>query len=145
MNSSDIAALWQRDTDIDMTELGAESTKVPQLHGKYLSLLVSAQSEERQARRQVQVLTRIKSEYYMGTLDKRSLDKFGWAPFLKKVIKTELPLYLESDEDLQKLQAELMEATSKTKMLEEILRSLNGRGYLIKNAIDWIRFQQGSM
>lgn len=143
MDSIEIAEMWQRDTDIDMTELGGESLKVAKLHGKYMSILVAAQNEERIARSQVSTLIRIKSEYYMGTLDKRSLDKFGWAPYLKKVIKTELPLYLEADEDLQKLQAEQSKAYAKTKQLEEILRSLNGRGYLIKNAIDWMKFQNG--
>lgn len=145
MTSDEIADLWKTDTHIDMTELGAESTKIPQLHSKYLAFLIDAQEQERMARRYLQVLRRDKSAYYMGTIDKRTLDHYGWAPFLKKVLKTELDDYLEADKDIQELKQEHDIAISKIKQLEEIIKALNGRGYLIKNAIDWMKFQNGAI
>lgn len=143
MTSDEIANLWKTDTHIDMTELGAESTKIPQLHSKYLSLLIEGQREERATRSVLQKLTRDKSAYYSGTLDKKTLDYYGWAPFLKKVLKTELKDYLEADKDLQEAVHDHDVAVSKIKQLEEIIKALNGRGYLIKNAIDWMKFQNG--
>lgn len=143
MTSDEIADLWKTDTNIDMTELGAESIKIPQLHSRYLSLLIEAQGQERVARRALQILRRDKSAYYLGTIDKKTLDYYGWAPFLKKIIKTELDDYLEADKQIQELKHEHDIAICKIKQLEEILKALNGRGYLIKNAIDWIKFQNG--
>lgn len=143
MTQDEIAVEWQRDTSIDMTELGGESTKIPKLHDKYLKMLIDAQSEEREARYALRKMNLLKTEYYLGQLDKKTMDRFGWPPFLKKVMKPDLYLWLEADVELQGFERDLSIATAKTKQIEEIIKTLHGRGYLIKNALDWIKFQNG--
>ena len=38
----------------------------------------------------------------------------------------------------------MLKLKQKINFLEQILKHLNGRGYLIKNAIDFLRFQTGA-
>lgn len=143
MTRDEIAAEWQRDTQIDMTELGAESVKTTKLHSKYLTQLINAQNEEREARKALNKMTLLKTEYYLGNLDKKTLDYHGLAPFLKKVMKPDVYMWLEADANIQMCQDDLTVSTQKVKLLEEIIKSLNGRGYLVKNGIDWERFKNG--
>ena len=143
MTSEEIAAEWKKDTQIDMTELGAESIKIPQLHSKYLNYLMSSQREEKQLRYDLSIVQKLRTEYYMGILDKKTLDMNGWLPFLKKILRTDLPTYLESDEKIQPYRDEYDACVRRTKQIEEIIKAINGRGFLIKNAVDWLRFQNG--
>lgn len=138
-----ITDMWSADSVIDMTELAGESIGTSKLHSKYIKLMMEAMEEERIARKALYVLQRDKSAYYLGTIDKKTLDHYGWAPFLKKIIKTELKDYLDADKDMQ--EASLLKdiASAKIRLCEEIIKSLHGRGYLVKNAIDWIKFQNG--
>ena len=39
MNLEEIQELWNRDREIDYTELGTESIRIPQIHDKYLKII----------------------------------------------------------------------------------------------------------
>ena len=131
-----------KDLVIDDTELDTESLKTPILHNKYLQyynkfnlLLKRSQWEER-------TLQREKWEYYTGKSDP---SVYKEKPFDLKVLKNDVHIYINADEDIQKIQAKIIYQEAIVNYLEQILRMINNRSFTIKNAIEWRRFTSGAV
>jgi len=142
MTLDEIQAQADKDLVIDDTELDTESLKTPILHNKYLQyynkfnlLLKKSQWEER-------TLNREKWEYYTGKSDP---SVYKEKPFDLKVLKADVHIYINSDDDLQKIQAKVVYQEAIVNYLEQILRIINNRSFTIKNAIEWRRFTSGAL
>ena len=142
MTLDEIQAQADKDLVIDDTELDTESLKTPILHNKYLQyynkfnlLLKKSQWEER-------TLNREKWEYYTGKSDP---SVYKEKPFDLKVLKADVHIYINADEDLQKIQAKVVYQEAIVNYLEQILRMINNRSFTIKNAIEWRRFTSGAL
>ena len=142
MTLEELQAQADKDLIIDDTELDTESLKTPILHNKYLQyynkfnlLLKKSQWEER-------TLQREKWEYYTGKSDP---EVYKQKPFDLKVLKNDVHIYINSDEDIQKIQAKIEYQSAIVSYLEQILRILNNRSFTIKNAIEWRRFTSGAV
>jgi len=88
-------------------------------------------------------LRKLKYQYYDGTLDKYELDEHGWEPNPLKILRGDLKDYVDADKDVIDYNLKLAYAKEKVDLLENIIRSLNTRGYNIKSAIDWEKFKVG--
>jgi len=142
MNLEELQAQADKDLVIDDTELDTESLKTPILHNKYLQyynkfnlLLKKSQWEER-------TLNREKWEYYTGKSDP---SVYKEKPFDLKVLKADVHIYINSDDDLQKIQAKVVYQEAIVYYLEQILKIINNRSFTIKNAIEWRRFTSGAL
>ena len=142
MNLEELQAQADKDLVIDDTELDTESLKTPILHNKYLQyynkfnlLLKKSQWEER-------TLNREKWEYYTGKSDP---SVYKEKPFDLKVLKADVHIYINSDDDLQKIQAKVVYQEAIVHYLEQILKIINNRSFTIKNAIEWRRFTSGAL
>ena len=135
----------EQDAVIDETELGSESIKIPQLHNKYLVLMQDEQFALQQMRIQFYQMKRLKWEYYTGKMDKETLDELGWQPFQLNVLKKDLDLYFDADEELVELKGKLIYQESKIEFIESTLKTLNNRNWVIRNAIEWNKFTQGGL
>ena len=142
MTLDELQAEADKDLVIDDTELDTESLKTPILHNKYLQyynkfnlLLKKSQWEER-------TLNREKWEYYTGKSDP---SVYKEKPFDLKVLKADVHIYINADEDLQKIQAKVVYQEAIVNYLEQILRMINNRSFTIKNAIEWRRFTSGAL
>ena len=80
---------------------------------------------------------------YQGLLSNEELEERGWDIQPLKILKADIPVYIESDEDLQLIKNKIQLTEDKIEILENIIKTLNNRGYLIKNAIEWSKFQNG--
>ena len=72
------------------------------------------------------------------------LEEQGWEQFHLKILRQDLDIYLQGDKQLGEFQQKIDYTKQKVDYLENIIKQLNGRGYLIKNAIDFMRFQTGA-
>jgi len=142
MTLEELQAQADKDLVIDDTELDTESLKTPILHNKYLQyynkfnlLLKKSQWEER-------TLQREKWEYYTGKSDP---SVYKAKPFDLKVLKNDVHIYINADEDIQKVQAKIVYQEAIVNYLEQILRMINNRSFTIKNAIEWRRFTSGAV
>ena len=142
MTLEELQAEADKDLVIDDTELDTESLKTPILHNKYLQyynkfnlLLKKSQWEER-------TLQREKWEYYTGKSDP---SVYKAKPFDLKVLKNDVHIYINADEDIQKIQAKIIYQEAIVNYLEQILRMINNRSFTIKNAIEWRRFTSGAV
>ena len=144
MKLEDIMDLWEADGHMDMTELSTESLKIPLLHHKYYKLFVQEGLLQKKYEQDFKTLYKIKYEYFMGVLDKVTLEERGWAPNPLKILKQDLSIYMEGDADLQVISAKIDIQKQKVSFLESAIKTIANRGYLIKNVIDWERFKSGA-
>lgn len=135
---------WEKDTQIDRSELGEEALRIPKLHSKYYNMYSEERMVLRALERSHRNLKTTKYEYYNGTISQDQLNEQGWEPFQLRILKSDIPMYLESDKDLQDLQARIDMQSEKVEFLESIIKSLPARGFNIKSAIDWERFKVGA-
>lgn len=133
----------QRDTVLDQSAMDLESLKIPQLHSKYLNFLTDERLCLSKMRHDLSVLLRCKWEYYTGKMSQEELLARGWEPFVLKVLRNDLDLYLDSDADLAKLRMKIDYQGEKIALLEEIVKELNNRHWKIRNAIEWRKFTNG--
>lgn len=144
MKIEEIQNMWERDSCIDRTELGEESLRIPQLHSKYYNLFSTERSTLRKWENEFKRLYREKYEYYNGTISEEDLRANGWEPFGLRVLKTDIPTYIEADTDIIKAKNMIGNQQDKVDFIESIIKSLPARGYQIKAAVDWEKFKMGA-
>jgi len=94
----------EKDLKMDDLELGDESLKSATLHQKYLTIYNTFRQLHLMNEGTYRVLYRKKWEYYGGKADPIVYrDK----PFEHKILKADIPIYLDSDEDLIKAKQKL--------------------------------------
>jgi len=131
-----------KDFKLDDTELDAESIKIPLLHNKYLQHFNKFSLLLKKAEYDHKTMTRNKWEYYTGKADPHVYQQ---RPFDIKVLKSDVHIYMDSDPDLQKADQKVAYLNQIVKYLEQVLRSINNRTFLIKNAIEWKKFTSGAI
>ena len=131
-----------KDFKLDDTELDTESVNIPLLHNKYLihfnkfSLLLKKAEYDHKS------MIRDKWEYYTGKADP---SVYKEKPFDIKVLKADVHIYMDSDPELQRADQKTANLNQIVKYLEQVLRSVNNRTFLIKNAIEWKKFTSGAI
>lgn len=143
MKFEDIFEEWKKDSDIDRTELGLESLKIPKLHHKYYTYLVTEKTILRKQESQFKQLKLLKYEFFTQghTEETKSL---GWQlPAKGMILKPDIPMYIEADKDIVELSLKIGGQQEKVEFLESIIKSFQTRGYIIKNAIEFAKFTMG--
>ena len=64
-------------------------------------------------------------------------------PFDLKVLKTDLAMYINSDDDIIELGAKINYLETTLKYIDGVIKSIDNRGWDIKNAIEWKKFEAG--
>jgi hypothetical protein len=144
MKLEELQDLWTKDCQIDRTELGEESLRVSQLHSKYFKFFSAERLTLKKLEKDYKVLYRHKFEYYNGSISQEILREFGWEPNGLKILKSDAHIYLDSDKDLIELSLKMDYQKEKIDFLENIIKSVNNRGYQLKSAIDWEKFKVGA-
>ena len=141
MKIDDVVEMWKKDCKIDETELSLESLNVPSLHAKYLKIYSNEKLKLRSLNLKKKDLKVRLSDYYKGDLNNpEDLKEIGREPWPKKVLKQDLYDYVEGDVDMIALNTKIVYQEEFVDVLTEIIKSINGRGYVIKNSIDFLKF-----
>ena len=144
MKLEDIQELWHRDSEIDYTELGTESIRIPQIHDKYLKIFTDERIRLKGVEFELSKMVRTKTEYYSGKMSQEELERRGWEQYLGRLLKNEIANYIESDDDVIKLKQQLVVLQEKVNYLDSVIKMINNRGFQIKNALDWLKFSHGN-
>jgi hypothetical protein len=131
----------ERDLNMDDALLDIESLKTPQLYNKYLKHYTKFNLLLKKAESEYKVTLRNKWEYYSGKSDP---SVYKAKPFDLKILKQDLHMYIESDEDIIKLSQKIEYLKTVLDTLDKILKMISNRGFQIKNAIDWRKFLDGA-
>lgn len=143
MNIDTIREMAEKDLPIDGTELGDESIRIPMLHGKYLNILHDETLVLRKLEADHRVLRKRKWEWYSGKMSKEELDALGWEPFATRILRQDLDVYMEADEDLVRTSSKVEMQKAKVEYLDSLIRGINNRNWTIRNAIEWRKFMTG--
>jgi len=143
MKIEEIFDLWSNDSVIDITNISQASTDVPKLHFKYYKIFSEERLLLRKYIEEKKQLILLKSEYYKGELSHEELQDNGWEPFLKRLLKSDVPQYIDADSDIIKLNLKIALQQEKVDLLESILKTVANRTFQVKNYIDHERFKVG--
>lgn len=143
MKLEDILSEWAKDSKIDNTELDKESLKIPSLHNKYLKMYTIENLKLKRMMHDFKDLERDKFEYYSGKMCQEDLTERGWSQFDHKLLKQDIPRYLESDRELITILLKIDYQREKVDTVKSILSNINGRSFNIGNAIKWQQFLNG--
>lgn len=144
MKLEEIFELWEKDSQIDKTELGDAALDIPKLHHKYFQILSKEKLILRSFEAEMKKLKLDKFEFLTMGPTEDTKDK-GWKlPPKGMILKTELPMYIDADEDIIKMSLKIGYQQEKIELLDSIIKTIINRGFLIKNAIDWQKFTMGA-
>ena len=86
-------------------------------------------------------LYREKWEYYGGKADAKI---YASKPFDLKVLKTDLAVYITSDEEVINAENKIGYLETVVDYIKGVIKSVDNRGWDIKNAIEWKKFEAGA-
>ncbi len=141
--NDDINEMWAKDAPIDETNLIGESKRIPTLHSKYYSMYYEEALRVKKLKADLAELKRDKMEYYGGSMAEEDLRERGWKPFQLKVLRNDLDKYIVSDKDIIKLSLKIDYHTERANYLEDIIKTIHSRNFVIKSMIDVMKFQSG--
>ena len=134
MNLETLNEMWAKDAPLDDEKLDNDSLSIPKLHAKYLRLYNNFVTLRDQAELDVKRTYRDRWEYYTGKSEK---------PFPVKLIKTDVAIYLEADQEYQKSVLKAKYLNQMVESIKTILTSINNRSFHIKNAVEFAKFLKG--
>ena len=130
----------QKDWKVDDEHLDTESLKNQEIKATYLDhksryelLLFKAKGDYKR-------LYREKWEYYGGKADAKI---YASKPFDLKVLKTDLSVYITSDDEVIDAENKIGYLETIVDYIKGVIKSVENRGWDIKNAIEWKKFEAG--
>tara|TARA_B100001013_G_scaffold284864_1_gene184715 strand:+ start:171 stop:602 length:432 start_codon:yes stop_codon:yes gene_type:complete len=126
---------------IDDSELDRESLRTPYLFNKYLKFLVTVSIAYKNVEENYNKMRLEKYHYYTGKADP---EVYKNEPFDLKVMKTDVHMYLDADDDLSKMRKSLEYSKQRIEYVEKTLKNIQDRNWNIKNAIEWRKFKEGA-
>ena len=128
------------DLKVNDERLDTESLKNQELYAKYLDIKSRFELLMYKAKGDYKMLYRDKWEYYGGKSD---ANVYVTKPFDLKVLKSDLSIYIESDEEIIKIENKIVYLETVCKYVDGVMKAISGRGWDIKNAIQWKNFEAG--
>ncbi len=130
----------QRDLKVDNEHLDTESLKNQEIKAKYLNHKSKFELLLYRAKGDYKRLYRDKWEYYGGKADAKI---YAVKPFDLKVLKTDLAVYISADEDIMNAENKIGYLETVIDYIKGVIKSVDNRGWDIKNAIEWRKFEAG--
>ena len=134
VNLETLNDMWEKDSPLDDEKLDHDSLSIPKLHAKYLRLYNNFTTLRDQAELEVKRTYRDRWEYYTGKSEK---------PFPMKLIKTDVAIYLEADQEYQKSVLKAKYLNQMVEAIKTILSAISNRSFHIKNAVEFAKFLKG--
>ena len=141
MNLETLQDQWKIDSKLDDDLHDNDSLAIPQLHMKYMEFHNTFSLMKKEKELDMKRLIKDKWLYYKG---KAPSSVYKEMPFdFKLTTKEEINMFIESDDDIMKLQYRIDYIEQTLLYLDSVLRMINNRNFQIKNAIDWEKFKNG--
>lgn len=144
MTLDDLKIQVELDVSIDANHLEEESLKIPQLHNKYLCILMDEKIVLEKLQSKLKILKRDKWLYYSGKMTQEELKTKKWEPFDLTILKQDLERFIESDQEVIELSNKTFVQNEKVSYLESVVKLISNKIWNIRSTIDWIKFTQGS-
>ena len=143
MTLEELNEMWAKDAKIDEVALGHEALKIPQLHNKYYTMYSKESLRFKKYRADLTQLEHAKFEWFTGSMAEEDMKARGWRPNPLKILRSDVNKYIESDQDVINLSLKIDYHLQLANYLEDIVKQINNRNFMIRAAIDWAKFQAG--
>ena len=140
MNLDELKLQVPKDLHIDDEHLDTESLKNQEIKAKYLDIKSKYELLLFKAKGEYKRIYRDKWEYYGGKAD---ANVYVSKPFDIKVLKTDLSVYITSDEEVIDAENKIGYLETVVDYIKGVIKSVDNRGWDIKNAIEWKKFEAG--
>ena len=120
--------------------LDTEALKNQELYAKYLDHKTNFDFLLYKAKGDYKILYKQKWEYYGGKADAKI---YASKPFDLKVLKTDLGVYISADEEIIDAENKIGYLETVVDYIKGVIKSVDNRGWDIKNAIEWKKFEAG--
>lgn len=139
----DIGEMWAVDCKIDDSNLAGESKRIPELHNKYYTLYYKEALRVKKLRYDYKELELAKREWIDGSMAEEDLKDRGWKPYQRKVLRNDIDKYIQSDKDIINLSLKIDYHSTRANYLEDIIKTIHSRNFVVKNMVDILKFQHG--
>ena len=140
MNLDELKLQVSQDLRVDDEHLDTESLKNQEIKAKYLEHKSKFELLLFKAKGDYKRLYREKWEYYGGKSDAKI---YATKPFDLKVLKTDLAIYISADEEIIDAENKIGYLETVVDYIKGVIKSVDNRGWDIKNAIEWKKFEAG--
>ena len=140
MNLEELKLQVSQDLKVDDEHLDTESLKNQEIKAKYLEHKSKFELLLFKAKGDYKRLYREKWEYYGGKADAKI---YASKPFDLKVLKTDLGVYISADEEIIDAENKIGYLETVIDYIKGVIKSVDNRGWDIKNAIEWKKFEAG--
>ena len=141
MNLDELKLQVSQDLKVDDEHLDTESLKNQEIKAKYLEHKSKFELLLFKAKGDYKRLYREKWEYYGGKADDAKI--YASKPFDLKVLKTDLGVYISADEEIIDAENKIGYLETVVDYIKGVIKSVDNRGWDIKNAIEWKKFEAG--
>ena len=143
MTHEQLLELWEQDAGIDKTKLDDEALYIPNLHHKYLRILMDTKSKRIAYIHKLETLKKDKELYYSG---QATSDVYKEKPFdLKLKTKGGIEKHVNTDPDVINMLQKIEYFDVLIQGVEHIMTQIQWRNSTIKSAIDFMRFTSGEL
>lgn len=138
---------WNEDNKVDDINLSPEMSRIPNLHAKYVEVMTRSMITAKKLTGNLKKLRKYKFMYYTGKLnsDPELLEKLGWEPLQEKVLKSNVNIYIDGDDEVVSLESEIAEAEQLAELAKSIVRQISERTWQIRAKMDFEKFTMGAM
>ena len=143
MTHEQLLSMWEQDAGIDKTRLDDEAVNIPNLHHKYLRILMDTKSKRIAFVHKLETLKKDKELYYSG---QATSDVYKEKPFdLKLKTKGGIEKHVNTDPEVINMQQKIEYYDVMIQGVEHIMTQIQWRNSTIKSAIDFMKFTSGEL
>ena len=125
MNIEQLQEMWGIDCQIDDDRLDKEAVRTPNLHSKYLNILIANKLKLAKVKADYNTLRQAKFRYYRGEMGKQELIECGWEQWQgAKPLKNEMDEFLQGDGELVQMEQKVEYLNTIVYFLEEVLKQI---------------------
>ena len=143
MSVEEISDIWAKDAKIDDTNLAASAKQIPELHNKYYTMYYKEALRVKKLKYDYKELELAKREWLDGSMAEEDLKDLGWKPNPKKIIRADMDRCIQGDKDIIRLSLRIDYHSANANYLEDIIKTIHSRNFIIKSMIDVLKFQHG--
>jgi hypothetical protein len=143
MKIDDIITEWKKDAKINEIDLDESSIAIPVLHAKWLDVLTKERQKLRKLEIKKKQLQKTLFQYFRGELNNPDdLKEIGREPLLSKPLNSDTQMHIDSDNEMVDMLIKISYQQEVVDVLNEILKSINTRNWVIRNAVEYRKHTQ---
>lgn len=140
MKINELEEMLNNDLAVDHRNIVAASLQTPTLHAKWMKFATDEAYKLKILHHRMAKLKKAKWDFYLGRAGEKAYIK---KPFNLKLTKGEVPIYIDADDDIQRLERQIEQQSILVDRLSEAVKSIQYRHINIKNAIEMMKLQNG--